>query len=168
MIKKSILSILAATAILTMSGCGAEDAVKKAVESAGGSVVDNLSDISAIDGSASHKATNLGDRSFEISFDITQGTKVYNYSISNSETNAVTSWISSDGYFNTGFSDTLTCVPKNEESFDCTTELGVSTTLTPNPELYLHKTTSEMDGNSVDTKHNYKMETITVNGLVAK
>ena len=172
MIKKSVLSILAATAILTMSGCGAEDAVKKAVESAAGTIIDQLPD-----GSGNYTATDLGNRSFKISFDIEQGMKYYSYSINSSETDSAEGADLLNGFYSTSTSDTLNCVPKNEQSFVCTSNNGIPYTLTPNPELYLHKTTIEIDADDAFnpntdyedvTNHSYKIRTITVDGLVAK
>ena len=157
--RKNILSTLfATTLVLSMSACSTED------------IVDEILDLYP-NGSANYTTTDLGGGNFSMKFDFDDlGINSYTYTINNSETD--THFVNPEGgYYTTKINDTLECIKSNEESFSCTSSDGTVRTFAPNPKLYLHKTIVEFEGDNLDkdyndvVKYEYKLETITVNGL---
>ena len=154
MIKNILLSLSVVTLIVSMSACSVHD------------IVDDLTP----DGSATYSTKDLGAGNFSMEFKFNEGVNHYTYTINDSQDSVY--FHNLDGNYQTSANDTLTCIKRNEESFSCTSSTtGIPYIFEPNPKLYLHKTTIEFEdivdeNDNLDiAKYEYKLETITVDGL---
>jgi len=182
--KLSLLLTIIVSSGLLLSGCGAaEDAVNDAVNN------------SLDDSSASYTAVDKGNKAFDITFKVdNSGTSSYSYIIGSSkDTNSTTiddvnyniEYVVGTQYTDTSMlsstkTNTLRCIPTNEEAFTCTDDVlytTMSVDLKPKNAtnglntLYLYKCKTSIDLNLVQSNPAYnstcekQATTITINGI---